>query len=129
MVFKLGATAQLPGLADDEFVMPSLPALLEVSDDVVAKGANAYANTCVACHGDQAFSSGLVPNLRFSAITANAQAWQTVVREGVLAASGMPNFSEVVDADTAEAIRAYVISEANSGRDDAYYKSFNENLK
>ncbi|MFT5655182.1 MAG: quinohemoprotein ethanol dehydrogenase [Arenicella sp.] len=129
MVFKLGGTAQLPGLVDDDFVMPSLPALLEVSEDVLAKGANAYANTCVACHGDQAFSSGLVPNLRFSAITPNAQAWQTVVREGALAASGMPNFSEAIDADTAEAIRAYVISEANSGRDDAFYKSFNENLK
>ena len=76
---------------------------------------------CGVCHGDQAYSSGLVPQLRFSAITKDAQAWKEVVLEGLLAENGMPNFADRTDAETAEAIRAYVISEANSDRGKAFY--------
>jgi len=90
---------------------------------VIKKGAHAYANTCTVCHGDQAFSSGLVPNLRHSKITNSADAWRAIVLDGALAKEGMPNFSKVLDEDTAEAIRAYVIHEANSDRDKAFYDS------
>lgn len=126
LVFKLGATAELPKSAEQVAALPTIPAKLDVSEEVIALGARAYANTCGTCHGDQAFSSGLIPNLRFSAITTNAEAWKSVVLEGALATKGMPNFSTVLDEATAEAIRAFVISEANSGRDDAFYNSFNE---
>lgn len=123
MVFKIGAKAELPKLAEKDFVVPTLPEMLDVSDEVIAKGLNTYSNTCVTCHGDQAFSSGLIPNLRFSPITKNAEAWNSVVREGALAENGMPNFGKVLDRDTAEAIRAYVISEANSDRDENFYQT------
>lgn len=123
MVFKVGAAGELPVVEDKDFVAPVLPELLDVSEDIVAKGASAYANNCVVCHGDQAFSSGLIPNLRYSAITKNADAWQSVVREGLFAERGMPNFSTILDADTVESIRAFVISEANSARDDSFYKN------
>jgi quinohemoprotein ethanol dehydrogenase len=123
MVFKVGATGELPAVIEKEFVAPTLPAMLDVSEAIIAKGSAAYANTCVGCHGDQAFSSGLIPNLRFSAITKNAEAWQTIVRGGALAANGMPNFGTILDTETAEAIRAFVISEANSVRDEKFYKS------
>lgn len=123
MVFKLGATGKLPAADDDAFVAPTLPTMLDVSEETIAKGSAAYANTCVVCHGDQAFSSGLIPNLRFSAVTKSADAWQTIVRGGAFAEKGMPNFSTILDAATAEAIRAFVISEANSKRDEAFYKS------
>ena len=126
LVFKLGATAELPKSAELAAPLPTIPAKLDVSKEVIAAGAGAYANTCVSCHGDQAFSSGLVPNLRFSAITTSAEAWKSVVVGGALAAKGMPNFGTVLDEATAEAIRAFVISEANSGRDEAFYNSFDE---
>jgi quinohemoprotein ethanol dehydrogenase len=123
MVFKLGATGELPVIVDDEFVAPVLPKMLDVAEAVIEQGAAAYANNCVVCHGDQAFSSGLIPNLRYSAITKNADVWQTVVRGGALATRGMPNFATTLDADTAEAIRAFVISEANSVRDETFYNT------
>jgi len=90
---------------------------------VIKKGAHAYANTCTVCHGDQAFSSGLVPNLRYSKVTGSATAWRRIVLDGALAKQGMPNFSGVLDEDTSEAIRAHVINEANSNRDQAFYDS------
>ena len=123
MVFKVGATGELPAVIDEEFIAPELPAMLDVDEATIVKGSTAYANTCVNCHGDQAFSSGLIPNLRYSAITKSAEAWQAVVRDGLFAAKGMPDFGTILDADTAEAIRAFVISEANSVRDETFYKT------
>ena len=126
MVFKLGATQQLPAIDKSNVVVPDIPQALEVSDAVLQQGAYAYANTCMACHGDHAFSSGLVPNLRYSKVTTNADAWRSIVVDGALAKQGMPNFGAVLDSDTAEAIRAYVISEANSGRDKEFYESVSQ---
>jgi len=121
MIFKLGAEAELEPLPEAERVSPVIPALLDVSEEVLVAGAQAYSNACGFCHGDQAFSSSLTPNLRYSAVTANAQAWQAIVLDGALASQGMPKFKGNISAETAEAIRAYVISEANSGRDKAFY--------
>jgi len=116
MVFKLGENETLPKIPDTEIVKRTIPEPLNVDQNVIKKGAAAYANTCVFCHGDQAFSSGLIPNLRYSKITTSADAWRSIVLEGALAKQGMPNFGRVLDIDTVEAIRAYVISEANSDR-------------
>ncbi|NND81791.1 MAG: PQQ-dependent dehydrogenase, methanol/ethanol family [Gammaproteobacteria bacterium] len=124
LVFKVGGQAELPQTELKDEPLPTKPAMIEVDEETLALGANAYANTCVGCHGDQAFSSGLVPNLRFSSYTTNAEAWKTVLLEGALAKRGMPNFGSVLDEATAEAIRAFVIAEANSERDEAFYKSF-----
>ena len=92
-----------------------------MTEEVIAKGSLAYARMCGSCHGDQAYSSGLVPQLRFSAITKDAEAWRDVLLEGLLAENGMPNFAGRTDAETVEAIRAYVISEANSDRGKDFY--------
>lgn len=121
MVFKLGATEQLPAIPASQIVDREVPELLDVSPETLQRGAHAYANACVVCHGDQAYSSGLIPNLRYSKITSNAEAWRNVVLDGTLAKRGMPNFSAGLDAETTEAIRAYVISEANSDRDKEFY--------
>lgn len=123
MVFKLGAKGSLPTLQEENRAAHAIPALLDVSTDILAMGKRAYANTCLACHGDQAYSSGLVPNLRHSVITTNAQAWHNIVAGGAFAQQGMPNFGQVLDDKTIEAIRAYVIFEANSDRDAAFYQS------
>ena len=121
MVFKLGASGELPEIPKNEIVAPVIPAPLDVDEGVIQAGAYAYANTCISCHGDQAFSSGLIPNLRYSAITTSREAWSNVVLKGSLASQGMPNFGNVLDKETAEAIRAYVIHEANSDRDKEFY--------
>jgi quinohemoprotein ethanol dehydrogenase len=123
MVFKLGADGSLPEIADAKPQEQVIPTMLEVSEEVMAKGASTYGNVCSVCHGDHAQSSGLVPNLRYSAITTSAEAWKSVVLDGALSANGMPNFGKVFDEATAEAVRAYVIAEANSERDAEFYKT------
>ena len=123
MVFKVGADGMLPEIADAKPQPQTIPALLEVSEETLKKGWRAYGTTCSVCHGDHAQSSGLVPNLRYSAITTNAEAFKAIVLGGALAANGMPNFGKVHDEETVEAIRAYIISEANSDRDAEFYKT------
>ena len=122
LVFKIGGDAQLPAVQESVTADLQVPAPLEVSEEVLAKGSEAYANRCSVCHGDQAYSYGSIPSLRVSKITGNADAWKAVVN-GALAAAGMPDFSKALDEETAEAIRAFVISEANSERDEDFYKS------
>ena len=123
MVFKLGGSAKLPVIEDTITANLQVPDPLPVSEEVLLKGAQAYANRCSICHGDQAFSYGSIPSLRVSPITSSAQAWKAVVLDGGLAKNGMPNFGPVFDEETAEAIRAFVIGEANSSRDEEFYKS------
>lgn len=126
LVFKLGANGELPKLENEEELINDLPEPIEVSEAVFEKGKQAYANSCSVCHGDQAYPSGLTPNLRYSDVTKDAELWQDVVRGGMLAANGMPNFGKSFDAETAEGIRAYVIDQANNGLTKDFY---NEDLK
>jgi quinohemoprotein ethanol dehydrogenase len=121
LAFKLGGTATLPALADDAAEIRRPPAATAPADDVRA-GLQAYAENCMVCHGDHAVSYGIVPNLRRSPALGDAAAWKAIVREGGRAELGMPNFGATLDDETAEAIRAYVIAEANSGRDERYYR-------
>ncbi len=121
LAFKLAANGSLPELENVAGPI-DVPALITADPDIIAAGQRAYGDYCSVCHGDQAYSSGLVPNLRFSPMTADEEAWRSVVVEGALAPLGMPDFSGLIDEETAAAIRAYVISEANSGRDKAFYE-------
>lgn len=123
LVFKLGGEAVLPEPEMEDAIEYEIPAPIEVSAETLAKGTQAYANSCSVCHGDQAFSSPLTPNLRFSPVTTDAALWQEVVFNGMLAENGMPKLGDVYDADTIEGIRAYVINEANSDRGKEFYDS------
>ena len=67
-----------------------------------------YARNCMVCHGTLAISSGILPDLRWSAITGNAQAWNSIVIDGTLAENGMVSFSEYLSVEDSEAIRAYI---------------------
>ena len=123
LVFKLGADMALTLKADTSSVDKSSLPTTDASAEVIAKGFNAYANTCIVCHGDQAYSSGLVPNLRYSPITKSPEAWKAIVMDGALASQGMPKWEGLIDNETSEAIRAYVISEANSVFTEEFYEN------
>jgi len=122
LAFKVGANNELPETA----TIPSgllKPPAATATPETVAIGLQAYTSFCMTCHGDHAQSSGLVPNLRYSPFLASEQLWSPIVLDGARAKLGMAGFGEFIDAATSEAIRAYVISEANSARDAAYYES------
>ena len=82
-------------------------------ETLVAAGQSLYTRNCEGCHGATAVSGGVLPDLRHSAFTRDRDAWNLVVREGILKDSGMVSFAENLDAEEAEAIRAYVIRRAH----------------
>ena len=87
--------------------------LLVLADDEarVLRGKKLYAQYCYMCHGLEAMSGGVIPDLRF----ANAQTfneWAAIVIGGSRADTGMGSFAGVMTQDEALAIRAYVMARA-----------------
>ena len=116
VTFKVGGT----GLIADADLPPidRSPKGEAFGDEtMIAQGAVAFSRNCMVCHGALAASSGVLPDLRWSAITGNAEAWKGVVIDGNLAANGMVSFAEFVTPEEAEAIRAYVLAQAHAAAD------------
>ncbi|MEJ2530248.1 MAG: PQQ-dependent dehydrogenase, methanol/ethanol family [Halioglobus sp.] len=111
MTFKLGGKHQLPPVPEDRREMPE-PAPVTASADVIERGHVVYARHCSYCHGDGLRTGGVTPDLRWSSPQVH-EIWQDIVRGGMLKARGMVNFSEFVTEEDAEAIRQYVLAEAN----------------
>jgi quinohemoprotein ethanol dehydrogenase len=120
LTFTLGAAGELPPIdAPQQAIAP--PPASTAAPETIAAGAIAYAANCTVCHGEHAMSSGLTPNLRYSPLLGDSELWKSVVLGGARKELGMMSFSAILDEESAEAIRAYVIAEANSNRDAAYY--------
>jgi quinohemoprotein ethanol dehydrogenase len=111
LVFKLGGEASLPPVPerDRELVKPPP---VTASADVVQHGQVIYQRHCSYCHGDGMRTGGLTPDLRYSTPAVHA-IWQDIVRGGALAPVGMVGFEQYIDEDDAEAIRQYVLYEAD----------------
>lgn len=106
LVFKIGGTAQLEPLP------PVEPAPFVQSDETftaeqIAMGQGQYLAFCTICH-----NGPVNPNLMRSQVAANKDAWNAVVMEGILSQNGMISFAPWIDAEQAEAIRAYVLTTA-----------------
>ena len=113
LVYKLGGETELPVI---ELVEQALPAhdLAQGSSASIEQGRTLYNNLCVVCHGGNAVSSGLVPDLRYRIADLNA-AWQSIVMDGALEVNGMPGWREFISVEQADFIKAYVIHEATLG--------------
>lgn len=118
VTFKLGGN-QIIADHDLEPIERTAKAEAFGDDAMIEAGAVHYARNCTVCHGPLAVSSGVLPDLRWSAITGNETAWDGVVLEGNLAANGMVSFSNVLDKEQSEAIRAYVLAQAHAAAGDA----------
>ena len=89
------------------------------TDTMIADGAVHYSRNCMVCHGALAASSGVLPDLRWSAVTGNKDGWKGVVMDGNLSANGMVSFSDVLTPEDSEAIRAYVLAQAHANQQPA----------
>jgi len=69
----------------------------------------------MGCHGLNAVSGLLVPDLRGSPYLHDQASWDAVVLEGIRSKQGMPSTASVITPDESAAIRAYVISQAWRG--------------
>jgi mono/diheme cytochrome c family protein len=112
LVYKLDATAKLPPpLPADVRVMPK-PAATTADATNIALGQQVYQRQCRYCHGDGLRTGGVNPDLRWSS-PATHEKWQDIVIGGMLEPLGMVSFKEYISPEEAEAIRQYVLSEAN----------------
>ncbi len=109
LTFKLDGTAELP---ESDFVPAQLPdfTAISIDDGLAETGFSVYDRFCGGCHGAGAVGSGVIPDLRYSALVASSDAWAAVVRDGVLSDRGMVGFSAELSADDAEAVRHYILT-------------------
>lgn len=115
LTFKLGADGSLPAVPwkpSVDFNPPEQTA----DDGEIRQGFALYQDICMGCHGLNAVSGLLIPDLRGSGYLHQASAWNKVVREGMLSEQGMPGLGEIVNQEEAEAVRAYVIQQAWRGK-------------
>ena len=111
LVYKLGATHSLPPLPEDTRTMPK-PEAVTADAAVVQRGQVVYQRHCSYCHGDGMRTGGVTPDLRWSAAGIH-EIWNDIVLGGVLKTRGMVSFSDFVTEEDAQAIRQYVLAEAN----------------
>jgi alcohol dehydrogenase (cytochrome c)/quinohemoprotein ethanol dehydrogenase len=110
LAFRLGGDASPPPIPEQQPVLA--PPRSTASKATIEKGQDLYQRFCSICHGDVAFSGGVLPDLRYSS-TLKSEQWSQIVLGGILKSSGMVSFSGELSRQDAEAIRAYVIFRAN----------------
>jgi len=113
LVYALGGTAALPPPAPRP-ARALAPPRATAPAETVARGEAEYRTYCGRCHGPDTANFGILPDLRYSAALGSSEAWAAVVLGGAMKANGMASFAPVLDAGKAEAIRAYVIAQANA---------------
>ncbi|HBJ89790.1 MAG: PQQ-dependent dehydrogenase, methanol/ethanol family [Gammaproteobacteria bacterium] len=116
LIYRAGGDAMLPSnpittSVEGDFEIPQI----EASNELLSQGETAYNRNCSVCHGPMGISlrADTYPDLRLSRRIATQNSWAAVVLEGELSDAGMVSFdSELSDSD-AEAIRTYIINQAN----------------
>jgi quinohemoprotein ethanol dehydrogenase len=111
LAFRLGGRASLPPLVDT-VSLTAPPPLGDVAPEIIEVGNAAYHRVCAGCHGMRAVGNGVIPDLRFMSADTHAE-FDDIVRGGARAEQGMIGFADLVSADEANAIHAFVISRAN----------------
>lgn len=115
LVFKRGGTGKLPVVETVEQVLPAHD-LAAASDEDVEQGRQLFNGYCAVCHGGNAISGGIVPDLRYRLREIDA-AWRSIVFDGALAPNGMPAWKDFMTAAEADLIKAYVAHEATLGHE------------
>jgi quinohemoprotein ethanol dehydrogenase len=117
LVYKLGANVELPSIAiTNEY--PEPPARLALGDERIAEGKALYHHYCYGCHGNNAVSGGMIPDLRH--LNSNYhEMFEAIVYDGALKGLGMVGFSDVMTKEQVESIHGYLIEEAHA---DAEYR-------
>jgi quinohemoprotein ethanol dehydrogenase len=106
LAFKLNGRDTFP--PDPPLAQPPNPPQEVASPRQVALGEAVYNKRCGLCHGFNAVSSNIVPDLRRSAFLTSPDGWQSVVIGGALTPRGMIGWKQYVTPAQAEAVRAYI---------------------
>ncbi len=106
LVFKLGGTGWLDPVPAVQ-PRPYTATEERFTQAQIAEGQTQFFAFCTICH-----NGPTNPDLLSSPVAGDADAWQAVVTEGILSRRGMISFAPWIDADQVEAVRAYVLTEA-----------------
>jgi quinohemoprotein ethanol dehydrogenase len=112
LTFKLGGKASLPEVTWRPTVVFNPPAQT-ANEETNSLGLATYQDVCMGCHGLNAVSGLLIPDLRGSAYLWDEKGWESVVRGGQLKDKGMASFADNITAEQAQAVRAYVIQQSH----------------
>lgn len=113
VTFKIDGTGTIPDV--DLPAVDRTPKGEAFGDEaMLLAGGVDYARNCAVCHGVLAVSSGVLPDLRWSAITGNAEAFRGVVIDGNLEDNGMVSFADQLTPEDVEAVRAYLLAQAHA---------------
>ncbi|MDP3675312.1 MAG: PQQ-dependent dehydrogenase, methanol/ethanol family [Novosphingobium sp.] len=108
ITFALDKSVKLPAA-----VPAPLPQLQTVPQfaaaATIAMGRQRYHRTCAYCHGAEAISGGVIPDLRYSRSIGDPDTWKAILVDGILSDNGMVGFKENFTLGELEAIRAYLI--------------------
>ena len=113
LVYKLGGKSKLPPPAPPPPPRQLDPPQQFGSAAQIERGARVYNENCTMCHDTAYGNRGLFPDLRYSPLINSADAFRSVVIDGVLTPRGMVSFRERFGAEDAEAVRAYITQRAH----------------
>lgn len=115
LVFKVGATEELPQLALRDQSIPEYPEV-EATEEQRRNGEIQYMSTCGLCHGALVVSSGVLPDLRRMS-PAVRDNFDEIVRGGMLSDNGMAGFGDLLSEQDVKDIFAYITSRAREDRE------------
>lgn len=115
LTFKLGSKSTLPDVPWKPTVVFNPPELT-ANSETVALGLTTYQDVCMGCHGLNAVSGLIIPDLRGSGYLHDEKTWEAVVRGGLLKDRGMASFADNISAEQSRAVLAYVIQQAQRGQ-------------
>ena len=109
IAFRLGGgPTPLPKPINRNPVIPEPPPRI-ADAALIQRGSRSFGN-CRTCHANR--PDGMTPDLRVSPLLRSDEAFSAVVLKGALRPRGMPQWDDVLSAEDAQAIRAYLIDEA-----------------
>ncbi len=113
LTFALNGKQQAPVVVAVQPAVPPAPIQSNASPEMIASGANMFAQYCAVCHGIAALGGGgVLPDLKYSS-AATLNSLQKIVLDGALLSEGMPSFKQSLKPEDVDAIRAFIISQRN----------------
>jgi mono/diheme cytochrome c family protein len=109
--FALGASGKLPEIPLRTLEVADPLPELDVPPGAAEAGSALFHRYCLFCHGIDAVTAGVVPDLRYASLDTHAH-FADIVLGGTRAHMGMASFADKLSADDVKSIHAYVIRRA-----------------
>jgi PQQ-dependent dehydrogenase (methanol/ethanol family) len=110
LTFAIGGAASVNAPPFGHVGPPSAAVATSASAATLNEGRALYDTFCYSCHGT-AVVAGALPDLRYATAETHSH-FEAIVLKGERQSLGMPSFGDLISAEQARAIQAYVLSRA-----------------